>query len=500
MHSDRPHIILFNPDQWRGDVLGHMGNPAAVTPNLDAFAATDAVSFRNAFCQNPVCVPSRCSFMSGWYPHVMGHRTMYYSMHHEDPVLLRNLKNSGYHVWWGGKNDLIAGQLGYDDVCDVLYDAPEKVERTWMIDKQAQWRGDPKGDGYYSFYVGQLPNSEGFDHYHDSDWAVVMGAIDLIRQYDKNSGKPLCLFLPLTYPHPPYAVETRYYDMIDPAKLPPRVPAPTDWTGYASILKGICQMQRLGYWDEQRWAELRRMYYAMCARVDHQFGLVMQALKDAGIYDDSAVFMFSDHGDYTGDYSVVEKAQNTFEDCLTRVPFLFKPPTGHDAKPGVSDAMVELIDMPATVEELAGITPKHTHFGKSLLSLATGKTTGHRDAVFCEGGRLPGERQAMEFGPSDMLRDPSNLYYPRMHFQQGGGIEHHKAAMCRTANFKYIRRMSEPDAFYDLANDPYEQHNLIDHPDWQGQINAHRLRMLQWYQETSDVVPPEMDERNFARK
>jgi arylsulfatase A-like enzyme len=310
----------------------------------------------------------------------------------------------------------------------------------------------------------------------------------------------LCIFLPLTYPHPPYAAESEFYDMIDPAKLPPRVPAPTDWEGYAALLKGLYTGQRLGNWREARWTELRRMYYAMCARVDKQFGMVMQALKDAGIYDDSAVFMFSDHGDYTGDYSVVEKAQNTFEDCLTRVPFLFKPPTSHPVKPGISDALVELIDMPATVEELAGITPHHTHFGMSLLPLATGNAMEHRDAVFCEGGRLPGEMQAKELGAAGELRSPKNLYYPRMEFQQGDGIEHHKAAMCRTPHYKYIHRMSEPDAFYDMDNDPFEQHNLIDHPDWQEQINAHRLRMLQWYQQTADVVPPEMDERNFARK
>ncbi len=503
MSSKQPHIILFNPDQWRGDVLGHMGNPAAVTPNLDAFAQTDAVSFRHAYCQNPVCVPSRCSFMSGWYPHVHGHRTMYYSMHKDDPVLLRTLKNHGYHVWWGGKNDLIAGQDGHEDVCDVLYQSPEKTERMWMIDKQDQWRGDPDGDNFYSFYVGKLPHSDGHDHYHDPDWANVMGAIDAIRNYDKDSGKPLCLFLPLTYPHPPYAVESEFYDMIDPRKLPPRVKAPqseSEWEGYASMLKGLHERHRLSNWDEERWTELRRMYYAMCARVDHQFGLVMQALKDAGMYDDSAVFVFSDHGDYTGDYSVVEKSQNGFEDCLTRVPFLFKPSSDYPVKPGVSDAMIELIDLSATVEQLAGITPEHTHFGMSLLPIATGESSVLRDAVFCEGGRLPGEEQAKELGPDGELRDPHNLYYSRMYFQQGDGIEHHKATMCRTPHYKYIQRLSESDAFYDLDNDPFEQHNLIDHPDWQTQINAHRLRMLQWYQQTCDVVPPKQDERNFARK
>ena len=82
-NQKRPNIIIFNPDQWRGDVLGHVGNPAAYTPNLDRFVEEDAVSFKNAFCQNPVSTPSRCSFMTGWYPHTRGHRTMHYMLHPE---------------------------------------------------------------------------------------------------------------------------------------------------------------------------------------------------------------------------------------------------------------------------------------------------------------------------------------------------------------------------------------------------------------------------------
>ncbi len=76
----RPHILIFNPDQWRGDVLGHLGNSAAQTPHLDNLVATDAISFRNSFVQAKVCTPSRCSFMTGWYPHVRGHRTMHYML------------------------------------------------------------------------------------------------------------------------------------------------------------------------------------------------------------------------------------------------------------------------------------------------------------------------------------------------------------------------------------------------------------------------------------
>lgn len=102
----RPNIVIINPDQMRADSLAHLGNPASITPNLDQLAK-EGVSFANAFCQNPVCTPSRCSFMSGWYPHVHGHRTMNHMMHDGEPVLLRRLKEHGYHVWMNQRNDLL---------------------------------------------------------------------------------------------------------------------------------------------------------------------------------------------------------------------------------------------------------------------------------------------------------------------------------------------------------------------------------------------------------
>ena len=113
--NKRPNILIFNPDQFRADAVGHLKNEASYTPVLDRLVREDAVSFENAFCQNPVCTPSRCSFMSGWYPHVRGHRTMHHMMHEGEPVLLKTLKDDGYFVWWGGKNDLIPGQKGFQD-------------------------------------------------------------------------------------------------------------------------------------------------------------------------------------------------------------------------------------------------------------------------------------------------------------------------------------------------------------------------------------------------
>jgi arylsulfatase A-like enzyme len=487
----RPHIVIFNPDQWRGDVMGHMGNGAAVTPNLDRMVRTDGVSFRHAFCQNTVCTPSRCSFMSGWYTHVRGHRIMFHMMRPDEPVLLRTLKENGYHVWWGGKNDLVPGQNGYDDYCDVKYRPARPPKPMWTIDRQDAWRGEMDSDTYYSFYVGQL-DTGGEEYYYDGDWANVLGAIDLVKNGPHD--KPLCIYLPLTYPHPPYAVEEPWYSVTDRAALPPRAPVPEGWAGKPSLLKGVYERQQMQTWTEERWTELRAVYCGMCSRLDHQFGLLMDALREAGIYDDTAVFLFADHGDFTGDYGLVEKTQNTFEDCLSRVPFVIKPPAAVPVAPRVSEAMVELIDFPATVEALTGIAPGHDHFGRSLLPVLAGETDEHRDAVFCEGGRRHGETQCMEL-ESDSSQVPTGLYWPRVQLQTSEGPEHTKAVMCRTKDYKYVRRLYEQDELYDLRADPQELHNRVDDPSLAGVLAQLKERLLTFYLDTADVVPYETDRR-----
>lgn len=490
--TKRPHIVIFNPDQWRGDLLGHIGDPAAVTPNLDRLVQADGVSFRHAFCQNPVCTPSRASFMSGWYPHVRGHRTMHYMLRPGEPVLLKTLKEADYFVWWGGKNDLVPGQLGFDETCHVKYEPTRPPRPLWTIDRQEEWRGEPDSDTYYSFYVGRLDKAPGEAYYYDRDWANVLGAVDQIRNAPQD--QPLCIYLPLTYPHPPYAVEDPWYSMIDRSKLPPRIPAPEGWIGKPSLLKGIYERQNMQSWTEDRWTELRATYYGMCARLDHQFGLLVKALREAGIYDDTAIFFFSDHGDFTGDYGLVEKTQNTFEDCLTRVPLIIKPPAWNTVKPRISEAMVELVDVPATIEALTGITPAHTHFGRSLLPVLAGDTDDHRDVLFCEGGRLHGETHCMEL-ESASSQIPEGLYWPRVNLQTSEGPEHTKAVMCRTKEFKYVRRLYESDELYDLRADPGELDNRIDDASLAGVLASLKERLLTFYLETCDVVPHDTDSR-----
>jgi arylsulfatase A-like enzyme len=260
------------------------------------------------------------------------------------------------------------------------------------------------------------------------------------------------------------------------------------------MLQGIYERQGLSTWDEKRWQELLATYYGMCARVDTQFGMIVNALKDQGLYNDSAIFFFSDHGEFAGNYGLVEKNQNTFQDSLTRVPLIVKPPSRFQIQPGIRDALVELIDMRATVENLTGFKPDYTHFGRSLLSLIAGNTQEHRDAVFCEGGRLQGEIHAME-KESTSHQSPQGLYWPRVGLQSSEGPEHTKAVMCRTKTHKYVHRLYEKDELYDLVTDPQELTNQISNPAYAEVLADLKDRLLVFYLQTADVVKHQTDRR-----
>lgn len=481
--SKRPNILILNPDQMRGDSMGHMGNPAAVTPNLDALAK-EGVSFSRAFCQNPVCTPSRCSFMSGWYPHVNGHRTMNHMMREHEPVLLKYLKDSGYHVWMNQRNDLLPAQDPdyYKAYCSTYFTLPQKPDPL----PEENWRGEPGGRNYYSFFRGEIPKGK------DIDDIWTEGAINFIHNYD--SAEPFCIFLPWMNPHPDYQVSEPYFSMIDRTHLPKRISPPQDYHGKARIQKELNRLQNMKDWDEAEYDELRAVYLGMCSKVDDMTGSILKALKEKGVYENTAVFLFSDHGDYTGDYGLVEKVQNCFEDCLTRVPFLVKLPDGMQKRTGVSTELTELIDFYATVEEIAGFTPGHTHFGKSLVSYLAGESAEVREAVFCEGGFRKGEEHCKEMG-GKKAPDPAGIYYPRQFLQASDEMYNGKAIMCRTKRYKYIRRLYEQDEFYDLLEDPAEVDNRIGDSRYQEILLMMKEKLLIHYQDTCDVVPFQKDSR-----
>ena len=486
----KPDILIFNPDQFRADALAHLGCEGSITPYLDQTCETDGVSFSNAYCQNPVCTPSRCSFMTGWYPHVHGHRSMKNMLKPWTPNVVSELRRAGYHFWWGGKNDLFAVEKPEDYLtyCDTKF-RPVSNEARGHRPLEPLPAGDPRRG---AFYAGVMPRDPGAV-YRDGDTAFVEGAIERLRQDD--GSQPLCLFLPLGLPHPAYAIEEAFYERIDPALLPPRLAKPVAG-GPIPFLDTLREVYGSAAIDEATWREVRHIYYAMCCKVDHLFGRLVAALKELGRYDDTLIVFLSDHGDFTGDYDLPEKTHATLQDCLLRVPLLIKPHRGCEVQPGVRSALTELIDLPATLFDLLGIEPDYAVQGQSLRQSLAGDDREIHDAVFAEVGSRAGDRA---FKNLDVLKMPPDSFYA---MQSRAALQAHTsgtfAVSCRTRDYKYIRRgYNDCHEFYDLRADPGEQRNLHGQAAVAAVEAQFEHRLLDFYMQTADVLPFKQDSRQI---
>ncbi len=487
----KPNIVIFNPDSYRGDVLGHLGNPGAVTPHLDAFVSEGgAVSYANAFAQNPVCTPSRCSFITGWYPHVHGHRSMKNMLKPHEPNLFQVLRREGYHFWWGGKNDLFAVETPEDylNYCDEKL-RPESFPSDYRRPPLPLPDDHPmKG----VFYKGVMTRDEKGSVFKDRDQTFVNGALEFINTVDEK--EPFCAFLPLDWPHPAYLVEDTFYDRIDPARLPPRILPPDpdlDLPGLTA-LREVYGSDKV---DEAGWTELKRVFYAMSSKIDHQFGQVVQALKDRGIYDNTLIIFLSDHGDFAGDYGLPEKTHFSLQDSLLRVPFLIKPPASFKTQPGVRTHLTELIDMTATIYDLLDIDPGYSAFGRSLRESLQGDNREIREAVFAEVGARKGEDA---FVNSDVnLMAPDSFYATQSKVSHAVSRDGSYAVSCRTPTHKYVRRgYKDHHELYDLRQDPGERHNLCGNPDYAATEGDMERLLLDYFMRTGDILPHQQDSRS----
>lgn len=474
-----PNLIVFIADSWRGKDVGCLGNPVIRTPHIDSLAA-EGVAFSNCFVQNTVCTPSRCSFMSGRYPHVKGHRIQEHKLvvADDDPVILKELKDKGYYVWCNG-----IGPVQCDDpyvCCSELF---QPTKGSWH--PNAGPAMDASHRLFYSFYRGKVADGEIFNR----DDAVVQGAVDFLKS---NPPKPFCLFLNVAAPHPPFRVEEPYFSMYDRDRLPPIVPQPEPGTK-SQFLDRVRERMGLEALTGDDFKEILAVYYGMITKVDAALGRLADAVKESGRWDDSAFFVFSDHGEYAGDYCMVEKTQNTFDDSLCKVPLVIKYPSWVPVpkRNRPVEALVEILDFYATAAELAELPERHTTFGRSLVPVSTGAAKEHRAQVFCEGGALADEPHTHE--PNGLK--PGADYWPRVGVQNDFPELHGKVVMVRTKEWKLVKRLYERDELYDLTNDPGELRNLID-DERLADVRRNLLeRLVDWYMETADVVPRKPDPR-----
>ena len=472
------NFIFFMPDEMRAESAGCYGHPLAPTPNLDALAAT-GTRFDQCHVQHSVCTPSRCSMMTGWYPHVRGHRTLWHLLRPDEPHLFKYLKQAGYQIHWYGKNDLLA----VDSFADSVTTA--RRHGSGMFGPNPFSFADPR---YYSFlydpYTGPLA-----EH---GDYANVQAAIQFLRS---KPTEPFVLYLPLTFPHCPYSAPAPWHEAIDPADLPPLRPA--GLPNKPDFHDLIRKTRRLDQVDDDHLRKIQAVYLGMIGFVDELLGQLLDALHQTNLVEQTTTFFLSDHGDYAGDYGLVEKWPSAAEDIITRVPLVVQTPGG--AAGHVVAEPVELFDLMATTLDLAGLEAQHTHFAQSWRSQLQGDSGDPDRAAFCQGGYARHEPHNFEGKPDrdQFARNERNIYYPKGRLQQDAPDSVARTVTIRTATHKLTHRPTGLSELYDLQVDPQELHNCIGEQGYAQVQQDLERRLLDWTIQTSDVTPFDMDPRGL---
>jgi choline-sulfatase len=286
--------------------------------------------------------------------------------------------------------------------------------------------------------------------------------------------------------------------MYSPDDLPPLRPPAEE--GKPSFYRRIRETRALDKTSDDTFRKLNAVYLGTITLIDELIGRVLDGLERLGLAETTTVLVYSDHGEWAGDYGLVEKWSSGLDDPLTRVPFVIRTPGGTAGH--VVRHPVEMFDQMATILELAGIRPRHTHFARSLVRQLHGAAGDPDRAAFAEGGKGMHEPHVFEADPTDPDwhdgRDKGNIYYPKLALQHDDPMTDTRAAMIRTSTHKLVRRAETGEhELYDLVADPLEMHNRYGDREYADAQRELETRMLDWYVRTSDVTPFDADPRGM---
>ncbi|MCP4505165.1 MAG: sulfatase-like hydrolase/transferase [Fuerstiella sp.] len=379
MTDTRPNILWYCTDQQRFDTIAALGNEYVQTPTIDQLV-DDGVAFTAAYCQSPICTPSRSSFMTGMYPsRVHNTRNGNDTFPDHPPLISRLLADSGYDCGMVGKFHLQSSGYRTEPRLDDGYSfwkfshAPRD---DWEIGHDyADWVRAQGGD------LDGMRNSDErvSPEMHQTTWATDM-AIEFLDQ--ERSG-PWMLNVNIYDPHPPFVPPKAYADRFNPEDMPGPWFQESD-LAQQEIFKDIDFQDEVRTPEDHKAREAQALYYAMIAQIDDQFARLLKAIDDAGQTSNTVVIFTSDHGESLGDHGLMYKGCRFYEG-LVRVPLIFRWP-GTIKKNVRSAALVELLDLTATVIELAGLDQPDYMQGRSLLPILKGaaEPSHFRDSVRCE--------------------------------------------------------------------------------------------------------------------
>lgn len=428
--SKSPNILYIFTDQQTADAMSCADNADVHTPNMDRLAAR-GVRFTDAYCSFPLCIPSRMSMLTGLYPHQFGIDSNNGAIPDDrlPHTMGRLLRDAGYDCGWGGKTHIGPGfadgsvDFGFHRYADWNdFDLPDATAT--FIRRQ---RDRP------FFAVACFDNPHNICE-HGRDQLLPWGEVDDV---------PADQYPPLP---------TNFAEQ------------PTDPEPVRLYHRDSAKTQRFEEFDETRWRKYCHVYYRLVEKVDAGLGVMLDALDDAGLTDDTLIVFSSDHGEMAGSHGSSHK-QVLYRES-TGVPLIV---AGPGVRQGATDdaLVVNGIDLLPTFCDYADAATPDDLPGRSLRTLlTTGDDPAWRDHLAVE----------TRFGPAG----PSG----------GSGVANWTtvARMIRTRRFVYhlYDWGNHREQLYDVEADPGEMTNLADDARFADQRDRHRRLLANWCLNTGD--------------
>lgn len=422
--SDSPkNLVVFMSDEHNPKLLGCAGHPIVETPNLDRLAA-NGVRFSSAYCTSPVCIPARASFAVGKYIYQMGYADNADAYDGKTPSWHHKLRDRGHQVVSIGK--LHFHEFGED------HGFSEEIIPMHIIEGKGDLMGLVRSNLPVRMGAYKMANlaGPGESQYTFYDREIAARAqVWLREEAAKHKDKPWVLFVSFVAPHFPLTAPPEHFYKYYDQDLPiPKLYAQDERPMHPYLVDYRGSFNYDDYFDQVKLKKALAGYYGLCSFLDENIGLVLKALDDAGLTDDTRILYTSDHGDNLGTRGMWGKS-TMFEEAAG-VPLIISgpdipkgkvidTPTSHvDAYPFILDAVGE--DEPELLKGFPGV---------SLTALAAG---------------VKPDRNVL-------------VEYHAMGSTTG-------AFMIRHQQYKYVFYVDYPPQLFDLKADPEELRDVAADP------------------------------------
>jgi iduronate 2-sulfatase len=417
------------------DNLGCYGHPVVKTPHLDRLAAR-GVRFDSAYCNYPVCNPSRASFMSGLRPdttRVINNATPTRAFMKDTVFLSENFRRQGYRSIKVGK----------------IFHTGDTHEdpRSWDVDIREDDRAKDPPESKILRRQGDSGMVMRGDDADTWDGFVARKAVSLMEETVRGS-QPFFLAVGFRRPHRPYIAPKKYFDLYQPDSLKPRS-GPQAHLAKIPKIALTYELPNGKKFPSERPGDTIAAYYASISFMDAQVGVVLEAMDRLKLWDSTIVVFHSDHGYHLGEHGGLFHKLSLFEESA-RVPLIVAAP---GRAPGVTKGLVELVDLYPTLAGMCGLKMPGDREGTNFAPLLEKPGQAWKRAVF-----TVVSRDGVSF-------QPSKPYDP--------------ALIGRTVFDGRRRYTTWPDGsaeLYDHASDPYEYVNLV--PDAKHRATVETMKKL----------------------